>query len=79
MKIHMSESQIKTILITFFSVKGIIHFKFIPQSQTVTQAYYVEIMKLLCEAVHRKRPEFWPNTWILHHDVAPSTLAALLG
>jgi hypothetical protein len=21
--------------------------------------------------VHRKRPELWPNDWILHHDNAP--------
>jgi hypothetical protein len=22
--------------------------------------------------VHRKRPELWPNDWILHHDNAPA-------
>jgi hypothetical protein len=22
--------------------------------------------------VHRKRPEHWPNGWILHHDNAPA-------
>jgi hypothetical protein len=21
--------------------------------------------------VHRRRPEFWPSNWILHHDYAP--------
>jgi len=26
--------------------------------------YYVERMKWLHEAVHRKRPEVWPNNWI---------------
>jgi len=25
-----------------------------------------------CEAVLRKRPELWPNDWILHHDNAPA-------
>jgi hypothetical protein len=34
------------------------------------QAYYVEKLMQLCEAEHRKRPELWPNDWILHHDNA---------
>jgi len=32
----------------------------------------VEILKRLREAVSRKRPELWPNDWILHHDNAPA-------
>jgi len=43
--------------LTFFDIKGIVHFKFILWGQTVNQAYYVEIMKWLHEAVCRKRPE----------------------
>jgi hypothetical protein len=50
----------------------IVHFELIPQCQTVSQAYYVEILKRLGEAVHRKRPKLWPNDWILHHDNAPA-------
>jgi hypothetical protein len=38
----------------------------------VNQAFYVEILKQLCKAVHRKRPELWPSDWILHHDSAPA-------
>jgi hypothetical protein len=60
----------KTTFITFFDIKDIIHFTFVPQEQTVNQAYYVEIMKWLRETVRRKRPELWSNTWILHHDNA---------
>jgi hypothetical protein len=71
-KVHMSKSQMKTMLITFFDIKGIVRFEFIPQGQTVNQAYYAEIVKRLCEAVHRKRLQLWSNNWILHHDNAPA-------
>jgi hypothetical protein len=61
----------KAMLITSFSIKGVIHFEFIPQGQTINQAY-VEILKWLHETMQRKRPELWPNHWILHHDNAPA-------
>jgi hypothetical protein len=71
----MSKSQMKTMPITFFDVKGIVHFKFIPQGQTVNEAYYMEILKWLCEDVCRKRPELWPSDWIPHHDNVPAHMA----
>jgi len=61
-----AQSQMKKMLITFFNIKGIVHFDFIPQGQTVNQAYCMEILKWLHEPVCRKRPELWPNDWILH-------------
>jgi hypothetical protein len=59
----------KTILITFFDFKGIVHFEFIPQGQTMNVAYYVEILKQLCEAVHRVK---WPG---LEADHSPPSSA----
>jgi hypothetical protein len=45
----MLKSQMKTMLITSFDIKGIVHFEFIPQGQTVNQAHYMEITKLCVE------------------------------
>jgi histone-lysine N-methyltransferase SETMAR len=59
-------------LIAFFDIEGTIHFEFIPQGQTANQAYYVEILKRLREAVRIKGPEHWPNDWILRHDNGPA-------
>jgi hypothetical protein len=58
-RLVMSKSQMKMMLITFFGIKGIVHFDFIPKGQTVHQAYdsYVVILKWLHEVMHRKRHE----------------------
>jgi hypothetical protein len=47
----------------------------LPQGLTVNQAYYVEISMRLREAMRRKRPDLWPNNWIIHHDNAPAHMA----
>jgi hypothetical protein len=39
----MSKSQMKSMVITFFDIKGTVHFEFTPQDQTFNQAYYVEV------------------------------------
>jgi hypothetical protein len=39
-------------LITFYKIKGIVHSEFIPQGQTVHQAYHVEVMKLCVEGMN---------------------------
>jgi hypothetical protein len=56
-KICMLTSQMNTVLITFFNVKGIVLSELIQQGKTVNQAYNVKILKRLHEAVCRKRPE----------------------
>jgi histone-lysine N-methyltransferase SETMAR len=56
----------------FFDIKIIVQFKFIPQSQTVNQTSYVEILKRLHEAVHRKKAWTLAGDLILHHDNVPA-------
>jgi hypothetical protein len=38
---RISKSQMKTMLITSFDIKGIVHFQFIQQGLTVNEAYYL--------------------------------------
>jgi len=65
-------------LICFFDQKGIVHKEFVPPSQTVNAAFYVEVLKRRRENVRRKRPDQWQNnTWLLHHDNAPAHAALL--
>ena len=60
-------------LITFFSVRGIVHSEFLPQGQTINQQDYKEILRLLLRSVCEKRGELWQDkSWLLHHDNAPA-------
>jgi len=35
---------------------------------SINRAYYIEMLRRLCEAVHTKRPAHRSINWILHHD-----------
>jgi len=75
-KFCRSKSRVKTILLTFFDIRGIVHYEFVPNGQTVNQVYYLEVLERLREKVRRKRPElFAKNSWILHHDNSPARTA----
>ena len=66
-------SNVKSMLIVFFNIQGIVHKEFIPPSQTVNDKFYCEVLKRLREGIRRKRPEKWKkNNWFLHHDNAPA-------
>ena len=43
-KARMSKSKVKMMLVTFFDIKGIIYFKYLPQGQTVNQYLFKEIL-----------------------------------
>ena len=63
-------------LICFFDIKGLIHFEFVPQGQTVNQQFYLEVLEGFRDAVGRKCPELWRSgEWLLHYDNAPANTA----
>jgi len=53
------------------TTKGLIHWKFLPNGQTINSGFYIEVLKRLRGSIRRKRPEKWENGWFLHHDNAP--------
>jgi len=60
-------------MLTFFDIRGIVHYEFVPTGQTVNQVYYLEVLERLHEKFRLKRPKrFANNSWILHHDNAPA-------
>ena len=64
------EIEGQVMLITFFDIKGIVHFEFIPQVQTANQ--YKDILRRLMRSVRDKRRDLWENNaWVLHHDNTP--------
>jgi len=75
-KARQVKSNLKNLLICFFDIKGLVHFEFVPQGQTVNQLFYLEVFKRLCDAVRRKCPELWRSgEWLLHQDNAPAHTA----
>ncbi len=69
-KAWMSKSQMKVMI----NCRDIILKHWVPHGQTITAAYYIEVLKTLWRAIARKWPELWANnSWLLHHDNATST------
>ena len=60
-------------LFTFFDSKGIIHREFVLTGQTITGAYYFEVLKHLMARIHRIRPKYRDSeACSLLHNNAPS-------
>lgn len=74
---RMSKSKVKTMLIVFFDIKGIVHHEFVPPGQTVNAKFYVEVLKRLKRRVNRVRQDIAAD-WKLHHDNAPAHTAFLV-
>jgi hypothetical protein len=46
--------QDQRMFISFFDIRGIIHFEFVPKGATVNQTFYMEVLKRLVDAVRCK-------------------------
>lgn len=73
----MSKSCIKTILIVFFGVRGIVHFELVPQDDTVNSAFRLQVLERLKRQVTRERADI-KNTVKLHNNNAPSYIAFIV-
>jgi hypothetical protein len=72
-KMQQVRSSMKSMLIVFLDVKGIVQLEFAPPSTVVNSDFYCAVLRHLRENVRRKRPELWRNhNWLLHHDNAPT-------
>jgi hypothetical protein len=66
-------SKVKSMLIIFFDIMGIVHKEFVLARQTVKSAYYCETLQRLRKNVQRLRPKPWrQKKWLLHHNNTPS-------
>jgi histone-lysine N-methyltransferase SETMAR len=75
-KARQVQSNVKTMLITFFDAEGMVHHEFLPQCQTMNQTAHITILQCLRDAVCLKRPHKWSSgTCLLHHDSAPCHVA----
>ena len=75
-KARMSKSKIKSMLICFFDIQGIVHKEFVPPGQTVNPSFYREVLERLRKRVARMRPGI-ARTWMLHHDNAYHTAVSI--
>ena len=72
-KARQVKSNVKTMLIAFFDIDGLVHHEYVPRGQTVNKEFYKTVLQRLRDAVRRHRPEKWRSgKWILHHDNAPA-------
>jgi len=58
-KARQVKSNVKSMIITFFEVKGIVHKEFVPTGQTVNSRFYCDILWRMHENVRRCCPKLW--------------------
>jgi hypothetical protein len=72
-KARQVKSKVKSMLIIFFDIKGIVHKEFVMAGQAVNFAYYCDVLQRLRKNVRGLHPELWrQRNWLLLHYNAPS-------
>jgi len=51
------KSNVKTMLIAFFDIDGLVLHEYVPRGQTVNKEFYKTVLQRLRDAVRRHRPE----------------------
>lgn len=65
----MSKSRVQDILMVFFNVSGLSHYKFLHQGQKINQHIDKDILQCLLRSVRGKGlEEWWDNLWLLDRD-----------
>jgi hypothetical protein len=68
-KARQVKGKVKSMIIIFFDIKGIVHKEFVLTGQTVNSAHCCDVLRILRE--RRLRPELWQQrNCLLHHDNA---------
>ena len=67
-KAQQVRSNVKSTLIIFFDIQGIMLKESVPPGQTVNWKLYCDVLRWLRENIWHKCPDKWHNSWVLHHD-----------
>ena len=71
-KARQSKSTHKLLMIPFFDSTGMIYMHWVPTGQTISEEYYVEVLREFKKKFHRKKPAlFKSGQWHFHEDNAP--------
>ena len=71
-------SNVKGLVTVFFNCNGMMHHEFLQLGRTDNKEYYLAVIHRLLQTTRQKRIELWIyESWILHHDNAP-TLTTML-
>jgi hypothetical protein len=58
-KTRQVKGKVKSMLITLFDIKGIVHKEFVLAGQTVNSTYYCDVLCQLSENVRSLHPKLW--------------------